>query len=280
MHVLFGSTGTVGSAVLDALIHRGLPTRAVFHRRPPSEHATEHARVDLSTGEGLAASLDGARTVFLATGDMVDQARAELRVIDAAARAGVPRVVELSLLAADSEAFYLARVHRTIERALAAAGLAHTILRPGGFMQNFLTQHAAAIREGVLRLPFAAAAEHLIDVRDIAAVAVACLTADAFTGRTLDLVGPESLTYAAIATILSHAIGRPIRYEPCSDAEFHAAIAPYSVTPAHADGLVDLLRFHREGRGPAPTATVLAVTGTPPRTFAAFAREHAGAWQS
>ncbi|MDC0673044.1 NmrA family NAD(P)-binding protein [Nannocystis radixulma] len=280
MHVIFGSTGTVGSAVVDALVARGRPTRAVHHSRPPSPRAREHARVDLATGDGLAAALDGAETVFLATGDMVDQIGAELRVVDAARRAGVRRLVKLSLLAADSDAFHLARVHHAIERALADSGLAHTILRPGGFMQNFLTQYAPAIRHGCLRLPFAGAAEAVIDARDIAAVAVVCLEGDAFAGRTLDLFGPESLTYAEMTAILAAAIGRPVAYEPCSDAEFHAAIAPYCVTPAHAQGLVDLLRFHREGRGPAPRPTVLEVTGQPARSFAAFAREHAAAWRA
>lgn len=279
MNVLFGSTGTVGSAVLDALADRGLPTRAVHHTRPPSPRATQHARVDLGTGIGLPAALDGADTVFLATGDMVDQTGAELRVVDAARHAGVRRLVKLSLLAADSEAFHLARVHRAVERALAGSSLAYTVLRPGGFMQNFLTHYAPAIRQGVLRLPFGDAAESLIDVRDIAAVALACLTTDRWRGCTLDLFGPEPLTYAAIAATLTRTLGRPCRYEPCSDAEFHAAVAPWSVTPEHAQGLVDLLRFHREGRGPRPDPTVLAVTGAPPRSFAAFAREHAAAWQ-
>jgi len=211
---------------------------------------------------------------------MVDQVGAELRVLDAARRAGVRRLVKLSVLAADSEAFHLARVHMAIERALADSGLVHTILRPGGFMQNFVNHYAPAIGAGVLRLPFAAAAEAMIDVRDIAAVAVVCLAGDAFAGRTLDLCGPEPLTYAEMTAVLSTAIGRPVRYEPCSDHEFHAAIAPFSVTPAHARGLVDLLRFHREGRSPRTRGAVLEVTGSAPRSFAAFAREHAGVWRT
>lgn len=142
---------------------------------------------------------------------MTDQVGAELRVVDAARRVGIRRLVKLSLLAADSEACHHARVHRAIERAIEESGLAYTLLRPVEFMQNFLTVYAPAIQQGVLRVPFGDAAESFIDVRDIAAVALVCLTSDRFIGRTLDLFGPEPLTYAAIATELSRAIGRPIR---------------------------------------------------------------------
>lgn len=150
MHVIFGSSGVVGSAVLAELHRKGLPTRGVYRSRKPSHHASEVARVDLETGDGLDASLAGATTVFLATGDMIDQVAAELRVVEAARRAGVGRIVKLSIMSAESEAFFYARVHRAIERGVEASGIAYTLLRPGGFMQNFIQYYGHAIRtEGV-----------------------------------------------------------------------------------------------------------------------------------
>jgi hypothetical protein len=52
--------------------------------------------------------------VFLLAGDMEDQAAAEIRVVEAAKRAGVKRLVKQSVLAAESEAYSFARIHRGV----------------------------------------------------------------------------------------------------------------------------------------------------------------------
>lgn len=279
MNVIFGSSGVVGGAVLDELVKQGKPTRAAYRSRKPSARAAEEAHVDLSTGEGLEACMTGAEAVFLATGDMVDQVGAEVRVVEAARRAGVRRLVKLSILCAESEAFYLARVHRAIEREVERAGISYTLLRPGGFMQNFVTYYGPSIRfEGVFRLPCGDAEENPIDARDIARVAAICLTTDAFAGRTLDLCGPEAMTYAKLAGVIARATGRAIAYEPISGEAFREAMLPYAVTPEHVDGLLDMFHFHRERGAPKSCPAVLEVTGAPPRSFDDFAREHAAAW--
>ena len=62
--------------------------------------------------------------------------------------------------------------HRQAELDLEACGLEWTDLRPSYFMQNLLIQGAS----GRLALPFADRPVNLVDVRDIAGVAVAALT--------------------------------------------------------------------------------------------------------
>lgn len=279
MHVIFGSSGVVGSALLAEAQRRQLRVRAVYRSRRPSQPADEIARVDLETGEGIEASLEGATTVFLATGDMLDQIAAERRVIEAARRAGVVRVVKLSILSAESEAFYYARVHRAIERLLEASGLAYTLLRPGGFMQNFVHYYGHAIRtEGVLRLPCDDFAENVVDVRDIARVAVECLASDRFEGRALDLCGPRPLTHASMVAEISARTGRPVRFESISPAAFRAAMLPFAVSREHVDGIAAMLRFHQEGKGPKTSDAIVDVTGLAPRSFEEFVREHASSW--
>ena len=279
MNVIFGSTGVVGRWVLRELIAAGAQTRAIYHSRTPSAQATESARVDLRSGEGLDEAMRGATAVFLATGDMVDQVAAELRVVERAVAVGVTRIVKLSVLGADSEAFYLAQLHREIERAIAGSGLSFTLLRPAGFMQNFVSYYGPAIRsEGVLRLPCADAKESLIDVRDIARVAAVCLGCDDFAGRALDLCGPRALGYDEMMAIISRTCGRELRYEPVSDAAFRQAMLPYTVTPRHADGLIEMFRFHRAGKAATHSPAVREVTGREPNPFESFAREHASSW--
>lgn len=280
MNVVFASTGVVGSRVLEGLVKQGKRVRAVSRSRPSGERAAEQVRVDLSTGEGLREALEGAETVFLATGDMVDQVQAEVRVIEGAARAGVRKLVKLSILCADSEAFYLARVHRAIEREAERSGIPHVFLRPGGFMQNFINHYGPTLRStGSLRLPCGDAKESPIDAGDIARVAIACLSSETFHGRALDLCGPEAMTYEQMVTAIARATNRSFRYESISEEEFRETMLPYAVTPQHVDGLIEMFRFHREGKAPRQSTSVFEVTGVSPRSFDDFARENAASWR-
>ena len=280
MNIVFGSSGTVGSAVLDELLRQGSPCRAVYHSRKP-QVPTETARVDLATGEGLVECLKGATSVFLATGDMRDQVAAEVRVVEAARHAGVQRIVKLSVLDAESEAFFHAKVHRAVEREIERAGLPFTHLRPTEFMQNFVYQYGASIREaGTFRLPCGDNLESSVDARDIGAVAAACLCSDRFVGQALDLCGPKAMRYSEMATVISRVTGRTVTFEPTSDEEFRSLMLPYAVSPEHVQGLIDL--YHYPGRvgDPATGGAVLAVTGKRPRSFEDFAVENAHVWVS
>ncbi|WP_394825744.1 NmrA family NAD(P)-binding protein [Pendulispora albinea] len=304
MIVVFGSSGVVGRALLEELalghepvlalyrshcpIHTNRAARARgardvvdgsrMRRGGPSYAELESARVDLTTGEGVKEALRGARSVFLLTADMPDQAAAEIRVVEAAARARVPRIVKLSVRSAETEAFAYARTHRAVERVIEDSGMSFTFLRPGAFMQNFIHYHGEGIRrERCIRLPCADTREPLIDARDIARVAARCLVSDVYAGRVLELSGPEVLSYHHVAEKISAATGQTISYIPTSE-EAYRASAAHVFSAEQLDELLELLRFHRERPPFAPTDTVREVTGRDPQTFDVFAREHAAEW--
>lgn len=52
-------------------------------------------------------------------------------------------------MGADDNAITIGRWHREVERALESSGLTYTILRPNGFMQNFVTATAARSRRSM-----------------------------------------------------------------------------------------------------------------------------------
>ncbi len=82
-----------------------------------------------------------------------------------------------------------------VERQIMESGLSYTLLRPTGFMQNFVNYDSARIAaESVLRSPRREAQVSWVDVRDIAAAAVAVLTEEGHDGRVYDLTGPEALS--------------------------------------------------------------------------------------
>lgn len=112
MLLVTGATGFLGSALLDLLVRRGLPVRAVVRDRARAREVLPPA-VDLAVGDladtsGLARAAQGCTGVLHLAGSVghsadetrranVDGTRA---VLDAAAAAGVPRLVYTSSSAA------------------------------------------------------------------------------------------------------------------------------------------------------------------------------------
>jgi uncharacterized protein YbjT (DUF2867 family) len=134
---------------------------------------------------------------------------------------------------------------------------------------------------GELRLPAGDGALPLIDVDDIADVAVAALTGDGHAGRTYDLSGPRSLTFAAAAAEVSRAIGRPVRYVPISRDEFASDLTAHELPPALVEATCDLFDSVAAHWYDRRTDGVAQVLGRPPTDFTQYVRAAAasGVWK-
>jgi uncharacterized protein YbjT (DUF2867 family) len=275
-----GATGRVGRVVIDQLLAAGVPVRALT-RRPASAGlppAVDVASGDLTVPESLDAALQGAGAVFLVWTAPPTTAPAVVARLATHAQ----HVVLLSSPHQTPHPFFqqpnpMAVLHAEIERLIAAAGLASTIIRPGMFASNTLHWWAAPIRNGdVVRWPYGAAETAPIDERDVASVAARALYEDGHAGGDYVLTGPESLSQAEQIRIIGAAIGRRIQFEELSPEEF---------------------RRETEGRWPAPvvdmllaawkatigwpalvTSSVSDVVGSPARTFRQWAADHAAAF--
>ena len=102
--------------------------------------------------------------------------RQQEAAIDAAVAAGVSQVVKVSVLGARAGGRLATGAHWQIEEHLRASGLASSVLRPSGFMQNFLTGAGALTIDGKLVDGYGGGAVAYIDCFDIAACAAALLT--------------------------------------------------------------------------------------------------------
>jgi uncharacterized protein YbjT (DUF2867 family) len=258
-----GATGTVGRHVVRALQQRHLPVRAFDRSR-----------------QTLAEALTGVDELFLACGNVPDQVAFECAAIDAAAAAGVRRVVKLSGpdAAVDSPLLF-ERWHGEIEAHLTRSGLPAVMLRPRTYMTNLMAYAGTVAESGLLPAPAGDAKISFVDPRDVAESAVECLTGAGHEGHGYALTGPEAITYDRVAEELSAATGRPVRYLAVSDEDARRAMIGQGLPPPVAEAIVAIFASQRAGSMTTTTDAVRALTGHEPRSIATFARDHAAAFR-
>jgi len=282
--VVTGATGTVGSQVVQQLLAAGVSVRAMV-RSPdklPAEAGLEAVGIDFARPETLTTAMHGAEHLFLLTAftpDMITQSNA---LVDAASSAGIEHVVKLSAVGAGPDAaIRLGQWHTEGERYLEDSNIGWTHLRPNSFMQNYITYYGELINtQSAFYLPHGSGKMSLIDARDVASVAVKALLEPGHMGKTYELTGPSAVDNHEIAAILSTALDRQISYVDVPDEAARQAMADMGTPEVMIDTLMGLNNIIRDGYTAGTTDTVEAVTGTAPRSFAEFARDHAEVWRA
>jgi uncharacterized protein YbjT (DUF2867 family) len=280
MILVTGATGNVGSAVVAELSAKGAHVRALVR---DEQRATERlgGDVELSVGDfedpaSVANALGGVEAVFLSSADQPNKVQHEIAVIDAAAAAGVRRIVKASTVGAEAGSpLPPFDWHGQIEDRLRASGIPSVVLHSFFYMTNLLTTADAIRQTGKLFAPLAGAKIAMIDPRDVGAVGAVALTTDAYDGQMLDLSGPEAITYEQVAEELSAATEHPVEFVAIPDDAAQQALTEAGLPDWLVMHLGNLFPLLRQGIIDQPTETIRAVTDREPRTFAAWAREHA-----
>src|SRR4051794_11997668 len=228
MNVLVtGATGFVGAALIPRLQARGHAVRA-FARRPEAvAPGIEVVPGDAVAGTGLAAALDGIDCAYYlihsmepgADGSFDDRDRRAAANFAVAARsAGVARVVYLGGLVPEGKAASLHLSSRLeVERLLHDAAPASIALRAsiviGARSRSFRFLVRLVERVPVMPLPaWRAYRTQPIDARDVLAFLEAAATTEhAAGGLSLDIAGPDVVTYGQLVERIRDALmlGRP-----------------------------------------------------------------------
>ncbi|GAA4924358.1 uncharacterized protein YbjT (DUF2867 family) [Stackebrandtia albiflava] len=280
--LITGATGTVSSALLDALEGAPVRLRALVTGEAAAETLRRRGVAafvgDLAEPASCRAAFDGADDLWLLTPNDPRAHELSANAVRAAHRAGVGRVVRLSALRAAPDAPTRSeRLHARADADLIESGLRWTILRPFWFMQNLLGEAHDVAAEGVLRLNMATSRLAMIDARDVAACAAVILRddSDRHDGRTYTLTGPRAITFDEVAAALSAVCGRAVRYTPVSDDARERRLRASGVPEWIIGMLTEYAQAHVLGRGDHVSPDFEAVTGRRARTVTDFARDHA-----
>jgi uncharacterized protein YbjT (DUF2867 family) len=218
-----GATGTVGQALLSALVEAGQPVRALVRdprRLGPYRVRVQLAFSDLGDPHALRHALRGADTVIHLAATIRDQPprRVEevnglgtLRLLRAAERAGAERFVFFSAIGASR--FQRTRFFRS--KALAEEGVRESPLNTTIFAPSIVYDRddpwVKIMRRLALLpvLPISGSGQALyqpIWAHDVARCVIAAL--DGEGNARYELAGPEVLSYSEMARLIAAASGR------------------------------------------------------------------------
>lgn len=282
-----GGTGTVGSRVVEGLVARGASVRCLTRSADragasggASGEGVEFVRGDLEQPDTLGPALEGVSRMHLLTALHPLEARLGIGAVEAAAEAGVERIVFHSAHRAHAAPHIPHFASKTeILAALEASGVAWSTIEPNHYFQNDLWLRRS-LEAGIYPAPLGSAGLHRVDVRDIADATVNALLDDGHEGIRYPVVGPQLLTGEDVVRTWSEHLGRDIEYVG-DDLDAWEARAGRSLP----DWLVRDLRVMSEyflSDGLIATeedfATMSHVLGHAPRVFDYFVRETVEAW--
>ncbi len=285
LHVVTGALGYTGRAVAERLLARGCQVRTLTNspdRPHPFGPRLQVHPLAFDDPNRLEESLRGAAVLYNTYWVRFNHrlftfeqgVRNSRTLFDAAKRAGVGRIVHVSILHADEAddlGYY--RGKREVEESLRATGVPHAIIRPGVLFGNFdvLVNNIAWV---LRRLPiFGVFGDGSYRLRPLHVGDMAELMID-HAGRegntAADAVGPEGFSYRELVSLLAKIIGvrrRIVSVHPALGAAVAACVNPFVgdvvVTREEIKGL---MRGLLDSPAPAAGATRLSD----------WAREHKG----
>jgi len=283
-----GAAGKTGAAVVEQMLDREFPVRALVRRRDDRSARLEALGAEVMVGDlhdlksirGAMLNVKRVYFVYPPQGELLVEATAIVAV--AARDAGVEALVNMSQISAreDSES-PLARQHWLSENIFDWADIGAVHLRPTFFAENLLMMGAATIAsQGKLYLPYGDEKHAPVAAADIGRVASGILADPVLhVGERYVVTGPRNLTLPEMADMLSRELGTPVEY-------VDLPVEAWGEVLAGVDGMSESLVTHlkavavdhQNGIFRGETDVVERIGGQAPQTLDAFIRQYRAAF--
>ncbi len=231
-----GGTGRLGRLVVARLQDAGCDVRVLArHGRGAPRHVSFFT-ADLRTGEGIDPAVSAVAVIIHCATSTRGDAEATRNLVTAAARAGSPHVVYVSIVGIDHIASWgYPKAKLEAERIVTSSGLPWTILRVTQFYDYILANVQKLTRLPVAPVP-AGFRVRPVDPGEVASRLVELALGEP-VGRAADMAGPQATSWADVLRSYLEATHRrrwvvPVRI-PGTRAVRNGALLP---SPGHTAG--------------------------------------------
>lgn len=279
-----GASGHLGRRVIDLLLkaeagHIIATTRSPQKLAKLTKQGVEVRQADFDRPETLTKAFAGADRLLLISTDAVDGTDRRIKqhrnAVNAAEQAGVKHVIYTSLTRPEpGSPILLAPDHHATEQALVASSLDWTVLRNNVYTDLLLMSLPQAIATGQLVAAAGDGGVGYVTREDCARAAAAVLKAATSGRTTLDITGPEVVTYAALAQIAGDITGRPVSYINVPAEEMVQGMVEAGFPQGVAELMVSFQTATAQGDLALATDTVTELTGTAPQSVRDFLAAH------
>jgi NAD(P)H dehydrogenase (quinone) len=267
--VVAAATGHLGRLVVDRLLDRGVAPDEIVAVGRSLDRLAELAARGVCTSvfdyDDPAEGVLEAGDTFLLTSMPVPGGRVaqHRNALEAAAKAGVARVVYTSAPHADDTPLVLAPEHKATEELIVASGVPFTIVRNNWYTENYAGTLDQARQTGVI-VGSAGAGRVASATRDDYATGIATVLSTAGHDNVVyELSGDTAWDFGELAAAIATALGRDVEYRAVSPEEHLAILVEAGLDEATAGFVVALDGNIRAGALADATPDLARLAGRP-----------------
>lgn len=287
-YLITGATGKTGVHTVRNLLDAGHAVRAFVHQEDDRSAALrkEGAEVfvgDLLEHDDVIRAMDGVDGAYLCYPVRPGYIQATAYFADAARRAGVKVVVEMSQISArDDSKSHAARDHWIAERVMDWSGVPVVHIRPTYFSEwlTFPWVLDPLVQEGKITLPYGEGRHAPIAAEDQARLIANILAnPEGHIGKTYSLFGPVELSQQEIAAEIGKVLGREITYAPATLEQYRAHLQTYDLPEFLIQHFLETAVDYQNGIFAGTNRVIEEITGQVPQTVAGFVQANRQVFQ-
>ena len=280
MILLSGANGNLAGAIMNNLLRimPDIKEIAVGTRNPGSNFAQQLAargisvrHMDFNDPASLSSAMAGVNKVLIiSTWDPNEVRLAQHRnAVEAAVGAGVRHVIYTSFMNASTESVFEhgSKVHAPTENMIRESGLTYTFLRHNLYAEYLLSDLKETLASGELRRGGGDAKFSLIGRDDLGESAATVLAKDGHENRIYNETGPEALTLAQCAAVISEVFGKPVVHVDLSPEAWYEQALAMGYEESMARASTSNIRAALNGEFSMVSPDYESITGHPARTL-------------
>jgi len=286
--VVFGATGTIGREVISYLTKKNSKVMAMttkltmekvkFLQQLGLAEENVNAGVELLQPDTYAPVFNNANRMLLITPNSEKMVEQSKLAVDTAVKGGVQYIVKLSIMGAEnsSPSNKIAAWHHEVEQHIKSKGVHYTFVRPNLFYHNIVSLSGMSLRTGELKLPLGDAKLSWVEVKDVAPLMVDALI-NGSMNKEFNVTGPEQLSGADMAQILSKEVGKEIKYVDISHEEAKKHYTSLGLAPVWIEAFLELCEAAKKGAYSPITNDLelfMKISNEKPTTFQEYVQAH------